>query len=61
MGKVLQSETDIVTKWDRCYKVGRMLLQSGTGVIKCDDCYKVCSNSILLCFACTSHDDGDKW
>ena len=28
MGQVLQSETDVVTKWDRCYKV-RRLLQSG--------------------------------
>ena len=27
-GQVLQSETDVVTKWDRCYKV-RPLLQSG--------------------------------
>ena len=41
---LLQSETDVVTKWDRCYKVRRMLLQSGTGVTKCDDCYKVGSN-----------------
>ena len=30
VGQVLQSETDVVTKWDRCYKVKRMLLQSGT-------------------------------
>ena len=41
---LLQSGTVVVTKWDRCYKVRRMLLQSGTGVTKCDDCYKVGSN-----------------
>ena len=44
VGQVLQSETDVVTKWDRCYKVRRILLQSGTGVTKCKDCYKVGSN-----------------
>ena len=45
-GQVLQSDTDVVTKWDRCYKGTRMLLQSGTGVTKCDDCYKVGSNKL---------------
>ena len=41
VGQVLQSETDVVTKWDRCYKVRQMLLQSGTGDTKWDRCYKV--------------------
>ena len=41
---LLQSGTKVVTKWDRCYKMRQMLLQSGTGVTKCDDCYKLGSN-----------------
>ena len=45
VGQLLQSETGVVTKWDRCYKVRQMLLQNGTGVTKCNDCYKVGSNS----------------
>ena len=47
MEKVLQSETDVVKKWDRCYKVGQMLLQSDTGVTKWDRCYKVGSSKHL--------------
>ena len=48
-----QSGTKVVTKWDRCYKVEKKLLQSGqvlqsgTGVTKNDDCYKVGSNSVF--------------
>ena len=38
----LQSGTEVVTKWDRCYKVRRKLLQSGAGVTKWNrSCCKV--------------------
>ena len=39
---LLQSGTGVVTKWGRCNKVRRILLQSGTSVTEWDGCcYKV--------------------
>ena len=39
---MLQRETRVFTKWDMCYKVRHLFLQSGTCVTKLDICcYKV--------------------